>query len=637
MKRIKLLSIRANNFKCFTEKVQAFDDGMNIIEGANGTGKTTLMNAYLWVLFGKDSFGKEQDKVRPHDVNGKDIDNVEIECECTFDIDGSQIALKKVQKQKWVKDRATGETILKGNENSFCINGIPKSQTEYKKFIEEMFLEEKTFLQCTNALNIMNLDQKKKRETLMNLSGGVDTEEILASDSRFEELRTDLKIGKVDELITRSNQNIKELTKKKAEIPARIDQEQKSKIDLDFAELELQKKAILDEIKSLDDKETNIENQYAEFSKIRQDIVDLKYQLSDLERNANMDLQTKKRELEEEKGNASLNLGKLQRDLASKQSLVDYAKKQIDDGVKRIDELKEQWKCVSELKFDDSSLVCSFCGQEYPQEKKDDLKADFEQKKAKQLNEIIASGDSTKTFIIEEQQSLEKFQAEISQLTKDILKEQERLEKAKSQLSELPNEIDVSGTDEYKEIQLKISANEELLEKASSIDDLRALYRGEKTIKQSELTEVEIKLSKANDNAEKDERIAILQKQQIEISQQIANEQRYLDLLNDFNAKRMQMLEESINKHFKTVKWKMFEQLGNGNLADVCYATVNGSIYGQGLNDSDCILANLEIIQTFQQLNGIELPCWIDRAESVESKRFNDYKGQLILLKVKEV
>ena len=83
MKKIKLGKLVMQNFKGCTDRTVEFSD-RTVISGANETGKTTIMDGWFWLLFNKNSVGETKFDIRPHDIDGKTINNVEIMVEGTF-------------------------------------------------------------------------------------------------------------------------------------------------------------------------------------------------------------------------------------------------------------------------------------------------------------------------------------------------------------------------------------------------------------------------------------------------------------------------------------------------------------------------------------------------------------------------
>ena len=111
------------NFKGCKNATYTFDGKNVTVCGANGSGKTTIFDAFTWLLFGKDSLDNAKFEIRPLDKDGKQIDNVEICVSATLEIDGKEVELKKTNRQNWVKKRGTQNPVLQGNVNSFILRG----------------------------------------------------------------------------------------------------------------------------------------------------------------------------------------------------------------------------------------------------------------------------------------------------------------------------------------------------------------------------------------------------------------------------------------------------------------------------------------------------------------------------------
>ena len=122
--KITIKSIHIENFK----GINMLDVNFSVktkISGQNAVGKTTIFDAFTWLLFNKNSSGEEKFNVRPLN-EGIRVDNVEIKVSAILDVDGKGVELSKTQKQNWVKKRGTDTAVLQGNVNSFEIDGYPK-------------------------------------------------------------------------------------------------------------------------------------------------------------------------------------------------------------------------------------------------------------------------------------------------------------------------------------------------------------------------------------------------------------------------------------------------------------------------------------------------------------------------------
>ena len=210
-----------------------------IVSGYNKQGKSSILNAILVVLTGKLANNADAgDSIRPHDLVGNRIDNVEVRIDLTVGIDKSEYVLTMIQKQKWVKKRGNEEAEFQGNENVYEISGIPKRAKDFKQFIDENICPVDSLNYCINPNAFLSHNNKDRRALVLGLAKSFTDDDVIASDPRFEELRNDLKIGTIDDLMKRSKQTNTALKKTLEELPARIDEVNKQIVDYDFSSLE---------------------------------------------------------------------------------------------------------------------------------------------------------------------------------------------------------------------------------------------------------------------------------------------------------------------------------------------------------------------------------------------------------------
>lgn len=632
---IKLKNIVIENFKCFSHKEIIFNKGRTLIKGKNGIGKTTIYQAIMYLLFDKDINGNSAKDVRPHGEDGKWLNNDEIVVSATFDIDGKEVVIKKVQTQKFVKSRETKEKVFKGNDNSFLINDIPKKSTEFKKWIEENICKESTFLFYTNAQSFYKLDQKKRRAVLLKMAGEIETEDILAAEPSLAPIKDMLADGTIDELITRSKSKQALYEKQKSDIPIKISTLQGQKVDIDFAELELSKKSLEDEIKSIDEQLEDSDKQYEDYKNASDEALKLKFDISDLEREFHEEERAEKSKLETKAFNLKNEIESFEAEKCTYGHNIDDYQKKIVEDENYIKKLADDWKEANERVFDVSSLICPYCKQEYQENKKAELKAEFEENRRIELEKINGKGNFLKNEIEKYRNELQRKIDLFDGTVKSIEDKSEELCKLEENLSEV-KEVDITANPKYMELTKQLQEKEDYLSKMSSADESRQILTSKKQDLQIQLNNVISELAKADSNNRIDERTLELQEEQKEISQKIADEQKALDLLEKYNNIRMNILESRVNQHFKMAKFKLFEKQLNGEYADVCKVYVNGTDREKGLNDSDCLLADIDILSTFQKMNDIQLPLFSDRAESINDERIPDADFQLVLLKVSD-
>lgn len=668
--RMILKSLHMENFKGIKSLDVNFSNKTSI-KGQNAAGKTTIFDAFTWLLFNKNSAGEEKFNVRPLDKDGHRIDNVEIKVVAVLDVDGKEVELSKVQKQNWVKKRGTNTVSLQGNPNSYEIDGYPKSEADFKTYVSCLAQSEEMFKMLTNPQYFSSLKWKDQRDILMRLATDVSDVELAQTDAKYAPLLGELeKAPSTDDIRAKFQKALTEWKKKQSEIPVRIDEAEKSKIDVDVAEQELAKADLTRRIAECDKK---IENAGSTLGDLRSKEMQLQFDMSGI-------AQTMNRELSNRRSNIDADLCGCKNEMDHFKATISLKEKQIADNAKAIADadaerkkLGEQYNSEkakafdetpylfdeSKWKFDESTTVCSLCGQKLPQDKIESLKADFEQKNAdakaratKQLEDARKAFDDAKGAklkgLIDKgnacKADIERLTKENAKLQEDIvaLKEQESKALAKQndyakQLSEIPAEADYSQNEEY--VKLKTEHDKILADiakvESEGADKVVTDLKAEKADLQAQLDEVNKVIAQAANNVAIDDRIETLRDEQKEIGQKVADQEQMLYLLEEFIRFKLDKVSESINSHFKTVNFKLFEMQLNGGMKDCCECTVNGVPYST-LNSGHRIVAGLDIIRSLSELYGVSVPIFVDNAESLNEFNVPDMDAQLILLSVSE-
>ena len=633
---LKVKQIALQNFKGCKKNEPYVFDGKNVtVCGANGSGKTTIFDAFTWLLFGKDSLDNAKFEIRPLNENGEQIHNVEISVLAELEIDGKNVELKKVQKENYVTKRGSQHPILQGNKNDYFIDDYPRSEKDYKEYINGIVSDD-LFKMLTNPTYFPNMPWKDQRATIMKFASDVSDVELATEDSRFAELLTEIeKAPSTDDIKNKYQKSLNELKKKQIELPVRIDEISNSKVDIDVAELELLKNSLNEQIADVKSKIADTDKQFVEYQKLSDGIMELKFAESDLVRKANEENIKKRRELDDKITDLKYAIGKCVRDCDTSVLEIDKAKKNIESYELELKSVRDLWKSLNAMQFDKDEENCQMCGQKLPQEKIDILVSDFEDRKAKSLADTTERGNKLKSLADSEKERLKKLNDGFSELTKEKVNKKEELLSLEKKLSELPTSIDVTGTEEYKAIQSQIAEKEQAMSQMNSADEVRKALNYELECSQSQLIECEKKMAMSQKNIEIDERIEELQAEQREVAQKIADVEKMLYLLDEFIKYKLDKISDSINAMFDGVNWKLFSEQINGGIKEVCECTVNGVPFGS-LNNGHRIIAGLQIIKALQKLYGAYLPIFVDNAESVNDFNLPDMDCQLIKLKVSD-
>lgn len=652
--RMILKSLHGENFKGIKSIDIKFGEKKTKISGQNASGKTTIFDMFSWLLFNKNSAGEEKFNVRPLDKNNKRIDNVEIKVAGVIDVDGKEVELSKIQKQNWVKKRGTDTVTLQGNVNSFEIDGYPKSEAEFKAYISGLAQSEDMFKMLTNPQYFSSLKWKDQRDILMKLVAEVSDVELAQTDAKYAPLIAELeKAPSTDDIRAKFSKALSEWKKKQAEIPVRIDEAEKSKVDVDVAEQELLKADLERKIEALEDL---IGKSDVRIDEMRSEEMHCQFEMSAIAQTMDNELSSKRHEIENQKYDHERKLEDVRLSIREAQDSIESSKKSISEQTLKKADLVKKYKEEKEKKFDDSkwvfdesTTVCSLCGQRLPEDKIESLRADFSQRKADAIEIFNEEHAKTLAMIVDDGNAC-------AEMIKDLTKNNKELENTINTLKlHEAEEIDIiKGLDEQISKIPSCAAyfmqNVEYAKLKAKRDELRADIaeleskgadkvvedaKADKAKLKSQLDEVNKVIAQAANNVMIDDRIETLRDEQKEIGQKVADQEQMLYLLEEFIRFKLDKVSESINSHFKTVNFKLFEMQLNGGMKDCCECTVNGVPYST-LNSGHRIVAGLDIIRSLSELYGVSVPIFVDNAESLNEFNVPAVDTQLILLSVSE-
>lgn len=648
--RIKVKSLHIENFKGCREMDISFGDATKIY-GQNASGKTTLVDAFMWLLFDKNSAGDSKFQIRPLDKDGNQIDNVEIKAVAVLDVDGEEKKFQKIQKQKWVKPRGRQEKELAGNINEFEINDIPKKEKDYNAYITSM-VDEKVFKLITNPAAFVSLKWQEQRDILLKLVSEVTDADVIAANPDLFPLSDELAQFTAEELTAKAKKALSSYKKKQVELPARIDEVSKSLTDIDTAELELQANAIKEQIADLESQMDDTTTQYEQWQKQSDEILQKKMDLNEYVRNANADLIEQRSRLNRE----LLELQQKLRDTQNDFRIAELDKQRCEQNLERHnkerDSIFAQWKewnakvfDESLWTFDESDTICKQCGQKLPEEQAKERKTNFYNRK----NQAIAKFDAEKSAHLD---NLESIGAELTNSMKtasvgiDTASEKmtelalqsgslkKEITAKENELATLPQEVDLSDNQEFQSMQDEVIAMEEAHNSMTSAADIRSQLKILISGKHEELLGVQAKIASAN-NIAAEERIDKLKAEQKQVGQQVADCEKQMYLLDQFTQAKMNMLSEKINERFKKANFILFKNQINGGMAECCECEYDGVPYSS-LNSGHRIVVGLDIISTLHDVYGVKAPVWIDNAEGLNDFNLPKMDCQVVTLSVSD-
>ena len=608
---IRINKLTLQNFKGI-KFLEINADGENLnIYGDNATGKTTVFDAFTWLLFGKDSLGRSDFGIKTQDENGNPIHNLEHTAECELAIDNSILTLKKVYAEKWTKKRGSADTEFSGHETKYFINEVPSTKKEYEQKIA-MYIDENLFKTITNPLYFNeHLKWQDRRAILLSLcEGGISDNDVLARSPEFLPLLDELKGRTVQEYskiikgkqtaindeLKAIPQRISEATLAIPETVATVDESEKALLEQSIADLNEEIVAIKNgsgvigvesELRELREKKSRLEKSMCDVSLIDQE----------------------------------LSTAKRKRDDARYQvSICEHKIHSLDDAIlvytQTADSLRKEWCEVNEKQYTDSGM-CPTCGQALPDEQIEAAKAKFNTDRATKLDSITEKGKRAKAEIDARQKQRLELVANLDELKKgvdDYTKEIENLtasiEKAKAEFNAVKEkEIDV--------VNQSIAELEKNSQNATENVQAR-IYTIQEQIaeKRAKLSEIDKAIASRDIAERQKQRIADLSADEKRLAMEYSDLEKTAFLIERFTKYKVDLLSEEINGHFKYAKFKLFEEQINGGIAECCEVCFNGVSYSD-LNNAARIFVGIDIINTLSKLYGKYAVIITDNAESI--------------------
>ncbi len=651
---VKLISAHCENFKGFKSFDLQFGDRITHIKGANGLGKSSIAELLMWVLHGVGNDLTSNPKVR-REVNKIPVADVPVVGEITMAVNGKEIIARKVQKRTVKKDGSYSD------DNTYSINGVEKNLKDFIGYFDFSFDD---LLMCMNIGAFMAKKPKEMREFLFKLPQDISIKDIVIKYPEFAELVPLLEKYDIEEISSMNKASITKLNKEISGYPGRIDEVNRQIVeDIDTAELELQKNELQRQISDIEKQEEDSLAQAKLHDSKSRDIMDLQFKRSEIERVGNSKLVEQKKEIQHRIDEAEVQFRKAMND----SSMAEMDKQRVLGAIERKKEQKasllQEYTNVSQNVFPSYSplpelnsdmLVCPTCGQELPESVKAQKEAEYEENSRKHRQQyesdkkdwekhkldLLASISEKGRTLKSEIESMEGTEfAEIEDRIK-LANEQKVVangakNKALEEMNALPARVDLADNQEYEAICLEISKKEEALKAINTGADYRATLRNQKADIQAELDSLKEKITKMANNVELEERLSFLRNEQLQKEQAKANCEKILDLLDQLDQKKNELLVDSINSYFGgRVKWELFAFAKNGGYKkDYCEPRIDGyEIHDNTANHGRKIEAMMIIALTIQKIVGIQCPVILDDGESLDPWRLPVCDSQLIVM-----
>lgn len=630
---MKLLSLTLDNFEG-TKHLEFCPDGRSVtVKAANGAGKSTLMDAYWWLLTGKNSAQTEKFDIYPVGAP----EDVQVSVTGVFQTDGGEtLTLGRTYKRNIGRRRGDAESTVRGSKAGFFVNGVPKAQKDFLPVVERYFGGEQKLLMLGMLHHFaVETPWADRRAVLIDLfAPHLDDKDII--DAHEELAPLDGYIGAMTTVADYAQQiklQRRKVQERLKEIPARIDEAEKSKPSLPpeadaaaIPSLMARKMKLTGTVAALQNGEgaaalrKRIAEQEAKAAEAR---------AAYLRETAggNDALQRQAAELRRQIAETEVKKEALVRNQSADAAFLEEAAPELD-GLRR--QVRDEHGRV----FDDSEAICPTCGQAYPPERIDDLKARFNTDKADKIQSITERGKELAALVKEAQARQKSSMREIADCG-------DRLETLRSHLREVTDSIAAPPAWEMTTDARAYAVElDELREQLAHID---SASKEQRAAAQAELDVIEAQLAQINARTQMQEhlraidtRIADLQAEEKKLGVQLAQLDLHLDLTERFVQLQASDIEEKINTAFEGVRWVLFDRQVNGGITPCCRALLlndrGDCVSYESTNTAHQYNGGLHIIDGLSKASGLRLPVWIDKAESCTA--YDRIENQVIRLQV---
>lgn len=633
MKKIKLKKLKLLNFKGLREFSVDLDN-ITDIYGHNGTGKTTLFDAFLWVPFGKDSTDRKDFEIKTLDVNNQPFHKMSHEVTLVLEVDGDEVTIRRTYKENWPTKKGTATETFSGHTTNFYWNEVPMALNEFQAKVA-MIMDEGLFKLLTNTGYFAALKWQDKRVVLENIAGEITNQMVfdVLPGKDFTELAKALNAKKSLQEFKSEISNKKKLIREEKDLlPSRIDEVKRSlpePVDYALTEdlLKNAQGALQDVENQLSNKTLALQEQQKAINSKMQKVQDLSSQANQIKFEEKEKVQQGKRDRDQAITNdKSIGAG-LRQDISNVDRDFQNDTTRKNTLLSSREALLTRWHSINneKLEFNAGEFCCPTCKRDYEaadvEARKADLTKNFNQNKSTRLSQVDAEG--------------KKIAAEISEIDVRLTDLQARKEAIQENINTLLSKIvdaeaenvSLSANDEqvfqgaleanltYQKIIGEINTLNEEISMPLNADDNSELLTKKQALA-SQVTQYQSALSSKDHRTKLENRITELTNQESELANKLAEYEGIEFSILQFEKAKMDMLETKVNGMFQKVRFKMFEDQINGGQVPCCIALIDGVPYSDA-NTASKIQAGVDIINTLSRHYNISAPIFIDNRESV--------------------
>jgi DNA repair exonuclease SbcCD ATPase subunit len=622
MKKITLKKLSLINFKGAKNVIIDFKMITSIF-GRNGIGKTRIFDAFSWLLFGKDSSDRVDFNIKTLDETGNPLHKLDHEVCGVFDIDGKDVEVRRIYREKWQKKRGEAEAEFVGHETEFYWDGTPRSQAEFKKLVSDIISEE-TFKMISNPFYFNKMNWADRRKVLISIAGEVTNDQIAGSKPEFEALLKEISGRTMEDYKRKLAADKKRLSDALKMIPARVDEATRAIPEApDYTQINSEITTINGLISALDNgindiSERNKTTQEAK-TKLQNELFALKTKKQNLEFAAKQEANNVNNQNASCKNSLVNDLSFEQKNLDGFLSQLDWFDAEISKLNKLNEDLRGRWQVENEksISFNESEFNCPTCQRPFESDqiesKKVEMVSSFNKNKQIVLSNITGQG-------VQNNDSIKKLEGEKKQVNGLMYA-------SEITVQDLKNKIDIANNtpvtlvsfesflgEEYKALVIEIAALEAKVNEPMTMDSSAELVL-QRTEELNKLQALKSKLQVKDQIEQQKARLNELLSEEKNLAQQISDIEKWEYSVQEFTKLKISAIEERINQKFSLVKFRMFDLQVNGAEVECCDCLIEGVPFPDA-NTASKINAGIDIINVLCDFYGVYAPIFLDNRES---------------------
>lgn len=616
--KVRLKEMKLENFKGIRNLSIDFNGIDTNISGKNGTGKTTVADAFSWLFFNKDSQGSADFDVKTKNSKGEFLHNLEHSVEAVLFVDGEEIKFKKVFKEKYVKKRGSNDADFSGHTTDYFIDDVPRKKKEYDDTVNQLF-DARILPIITDPFYFSKkMKWQERRKLLIDICGNISDEAVINAHKELLPLTAYLKSKSVEDLRAQLKSQMKPINEELKAIPIKIDEATRAipstieEFDNDkylyicdrLNDLEMKKNIALSggaiaeketELINLHNKKLLLEDEIPNYKKQKQELNKLSFEKEDIERALSKSKRKKESIIEEQKDNEE------QRNI--------LRQKYID---KRAEE------------YDSSKNICPSCKRPLPDEQIQEFIERFNLNKSNDLEKINQKGKYLKAKFDELENELSLIEITIENENTAIKEIDVLIAEKRKEIDDIQENFSKQQKPKIDKLEIQISIlNDEIKALKENSSSVAIEYQEKINALKEEKAKFDAITAQANLAELQKKRIEDLEAREVELSSEYSKKDELLYLTDLFVKAKVEMLTENINSHFELCSFKMFDIQINGGLEECCDITYKGVSYAN-LNNAAKINCGLDVINTICKFKELYVPIFVDNCESVNDLLYTE-------------